>query len=194
MRMPRSTRRAGPAALVATLAAWLALVPFAPAAAGSCATTPTVADSVLFGDIVFVGSVVGLSNDGRWATVQVEERWRGAAGLAGTVEVHGGPEAGASTSNDRVYRATRYLFVVTAGNGFLVDDACSGTTAWTADLASYRPTTVSPDPEVVAGSQVTLIDAGAVALVAALLLALLVAIVAYLVILRARRRPPDWVR
>lgn len=166
----------------------------APAALASCATTPSLDDALLFGDVVFVGSVVGLDNGSRWATVSVEERWRGAADLPDTVSVHGGPGPGEATTLDRVYLKTRYLFVVTRGDGFLVDDICSATRAWTADLASYRPAGVSPAAAVVAGTQVTVIDPGAVALVAALVLALLVAIVAYLVILRARRRPPDWYR
>jgi uncharacterized membrane protein (DUF485 family) len=38
------------------------------------------------------------------------------------------------------------------------------------------------------------VDMGAVAAIAGLLVFLLVAIVAYLYVLRARRRPPDWHR
>ena len=38
------------------------------------------------------------------------------------------------------------------------------------------------------------VDMGEVAAVAGLLVFLLVAIVAYLYVLRARRRPPDWLR
>lgn len=165
-----------------------------PVALASCAASPSLADAVLFGDVVIVGSVVALENDDRWATVQVEERWRGARDVPDTIEVHGGPGADASTSVDRTFQATRYLFVLTAGDGYYVDNICTATRPWTPDLAAYRPAGVSPAADVVAGTQVTAIDPGAIALVAALLLALLIAIVAYIVILRARRRPPDWMR
>ena len=163
-------------------------------AMAACAGTPTVADAVLFGDVVIVGSVVKLENDDRWATVRVEERWSGARGVPDTIDVHGGPEADASTTTDRTFQLTRYLFVLTPGDGFYVDDACTATRVWTPDLAAYRPAGVSPAPDVVAGSQVTAIDPSSIALVAGLMLALLVAVVAYIVILRARRRPPDWMR
>jgi len=163
-------------------------------AIASCAGTPSIEDAVRFGDVVVVGSVVKLENDDRWATVQVEERWRGARDVPDTIEVHGGPEPDASTTTDRTFQLTRYLFVLTRGDGFYADDACTATRIWTPDLATYRPAGVSPAPGVEAGSKVTAIDPGAIALVAALLLALLIAIVAYIVILRARRRPPDWMR
>lgn len=187
-------RRGLLAALLLALVAVMWPSGTAPVTLGSCATTPSLEDALLFGDVVFVGSVVGLDNDNRWATVSVEERWRGASSLPDTVSVHGGPGPGEATTIDRVYQKTRYLFVVTQGDGFLVDDICSATRAWTSDLASYRPAGVSPAAAVVAGTEVTVIDPGAVALVAALALALLVVIVAYVVILRARRRPPEWFR
>jgi hypothetical protein len=189
-----AARRAALVAIMVALGGWLGAWPGASTAAGSCASVPSIDDALLFGDIVFVGSVVGLENDDRWATVSVEERWRGADAVPDTVVVHGGPEAGTATSVDRVYQPTRYLFVVSQGAGFLVDDACSATRVWSADLASYRPAAVSAAPAVVAGSIVTVIDPAAIALVAALVLALLVAIVAYIVILRARGRPPGWMR
>ncbi len=189
--------RGRPAWLVVALlsAALASTVPVSvPAVAASCASTPSLEDAVLLGDVVIVGSVVGLENDDRWATVRVEERWHGGRDLPDTIAVHGGPGAGASTTTDRTYQQTRYLFVLTRGSGYFVDDACTATRVWTPDLAAYRPAGVSPNAEVVAGTRVTVIDPSSIALVAALLLALLVAIVAYIVILRARGRPPDWVR
>ena len=194
-RLPRIGRSlAIGAALVLALLPGSSAVIRPPVALASCAATPSIADAVLFGDVVVVGSVVKLANDDRWATVRVEERWRGARDVPDTIEVHGGPEVTASTTSDRTFQPTRYLFVLTPGDGFYVDNACTATQLWTPDLASYRPAGVTPAADVVAGSQPTTIDPGAIALVAVLLLALLIAIVAYIVILRARRRPPDWMR
>ena len=165
-----------------------------PGVAASCATTPSIEDAVLLGDVVFVGTVLRTDNLGRWATVRVEERWRGARDLAGTVEVHGGPGPGTSTSIDRIYSPGRYLFVVGNGPGYLEDNDCTATTPWTDALASLRPIDVSPAPDVVSDTAVSELDLDRVLPVAALGAALLIAVLAYLVILRARRRPPDWFR
>jgi hypothetical protein len=88
----------------------------------------------------------------------------------------------------------RYLFIVQPGSGFLIDDACSGTTAWTDDLAFYRPPDVSPAPAVVGDAPLGPFDRIDAVPVAALLAALVIAVVSYVFILRARRRPPDWRR
>lgn len=165
-----------------------------PDASASCATTPSIDDAVLLGDVVFVGTVLRTDNLGRWASVRVEERWRGARDLPDTVEVHGGPEPGTSTAIDRTYTPGRYLFVVSNGPGYLEDNICTATTSWTAALASLRPIDVSPAPDVVSGTAVSELDMDRVLPVAALGVALLIAVVAYVVIVRARRRPPDWFR
>ena len=128
-------RRAAAAVLVPLLVA-VGLVLAGPSSAlASCATAPRSAeDAVLFGDVVFVGTVLRTENEGRWPTVRVEERWKGARDLADTVVVRGGPEPGTATSIDRTYLPGRYLFVVSAPGGILTDDACSGTRPWTDDL------------------------------------------------------------
>jgi hypothetical protein len=165
------------------------------AALASCATVPRSAeDAVLFGDVVFVGTVLRTENDGRWPTVRVEERWKGARDLADTVVVRGGPEPGTATSIDRTYLPGRYLFVVTAPGGILSDDACSGTRPWSEDLTALRPSGVAPAAVELPTDPLGSVDMGAVAAVAGLLVFLLVAIVSYLYVLRARRRPPDWHR
>ena len=161
----------------------------------ACATVPQPAeDAVLFGDVVFVGTVLRTENEGRWPTVRVEERWKGADGLADTVVVRGGPEPGTATAADRTYLPGRYLFVVENQNGVLADDACSGTRAWTDELAPLRPPEVTPAAVDLPTDPLGSINPGQLAAVALLLFALLVAIVAYLYVLRARRRPPDWIR
>ena len=212
--------------VVAGLALALVGLIGAPSAAlAACATAPQSAeDAVFFGDVVFVGTVLRTENQGRWPTVRVEERWKGAAGLAETVVVRGGPEPGTATTTDRTYLPGRYLFVVENQGGVLMDNACTGTRAWTDELAPLRPAfcvavvaiiglasagIITVEPKAVASSMVYLevgaavelptdplgsIDPGGLAAVAGLLVALLIAIVAYLYVLRARRRPPDWLR
>ena len=161
----------------------------------ACPTAPQPAeDAVLFGDVVFVGTVLRSENEGRWPTVRIEERWKGAAGLADTIVVRGGPEPGTATATDRTYLPGRYLFVVRNENGALSDDGCSGTQAWTDDLVPLRPAGVTPAATELPTDPLGSINPGDLAAVAGLLFALLVAIVAYLYVLRARRRPPDWIR
>ncbi|HET7830710.1 MAG TPA: hypothetical protein VFL03_14205 [Candidatus Limnocylindrales bacterium] len=184
------------ATLVAALAvvvAGLLAVPSSVLAA--CATAPQSAeDAVFFGDVVFVGTVLRTENEGRWPTVRLEERWKGAGDLADTVVVRGGPEPGTATTTDRTYLPGRYLFVVDNQDGVLVDNACTGTRAWTEDLAPLRPAGVEPAAAELPTDPLGSINPGQLAAVAGLLAALLVAIVAYLYVLRARRRPPDWIR
>lgn len=164
-------------------------------ALASCATAPQPPrDAVLFGDVVFVGTVLRTENDGRWATVRIEERWKGAADLPETVVVRGGPEPGAATEVDRTFLPGRYLFIVEPRDGTLTDDACSGTTPWTDDLASIRPAGVPAAAVDLPTDPVGNLEPSEIALVAALIVALLVALIAYLYVLRVRRRPPDWIR
>jgi hypothetical protein len=161
----------------------------------ACPTAPQPAeDAVLFGDVVFVGTVLRTENEGRWPTVRVEERWKGAAGLAETVLVRGGPEPGTATATDRTYLPGRYLFVVRNESGVLADDGCSGTQAWIEELASLRPAGITPAATELPTDPLGSINPSELAALAGLLFALLVAIVAYLYVLRARRRPPDWIR
>jgi hypothetical protein len=182
--------------LVVALAVVLAGVLTVPSSVlAACATVPQSAeDAVFFGDVVFVGTVMRTENEGRWPTVRVEERWKGADGLGDTVVVQGGPEAGTATTTDRTYLPGRYLFVVDDRGGVLVDSACSGTRVWTDELAPLRPAGVAPAAVEVPTDPLGSINPGQLAAVAGLLVALLVAIVAYLYVLRARRRPPDWIR
>jgi hypothetical protein len=183
------------AALGVLLAAALVVLAVPSAALAACSTAPQPAeDAVFFADVVFVGTVLRTENEGRWPTVRVEERWKGADGLADTIVVRGGPEPGTATTTDRTYLPGRYLFVVDNQGGVLVDSACTGTQAWTDALAPLRPATVTPAAVELPTDPLGSIDPGQVAAVAGLLVALLVAIVAYLYVLRARRRPPDWLR
>lgn len=182
------------ASLAAALLLALGPIPSVTPAVASCAPPLPIEESLLLSDVVLVGTVTQLENGGRWVTVRVEERWRGPASLPGTVSVRGGPEPGAATSVDRVFARGRYLFFLTDGPGYFVDNACSATTPWTAELATLRPDGVPPAPEVVTDAPPSLLDQVDVLPVAALLGALAIAVASYIVILRARRRPPDWMR
>ena len=185
-----------PAALAVALVLGLVTLLGAPATAlAACATAPQPPeDAVLFGDVVFVGTVLRTENEGRWPTVRVEERWKGAGGLADTVVVRGGPEPGTATTTDRTYLPGRYLFIVENQGDVLVDNACSGTQPWTDELAPLRPPGVAAAAAELPTDPIGSIDPGELAAVAGLIVALLIAIVAYLWVLRARRRPPDWLR
>ena len=184
----------GRVAAALVLAAAIVGGPAAPPAFASCATTPSIDEAVLLGDVVFVGTVTRTENSGRWATVRVEERWSGARSLGDTVEVHGGSEPGTATSIDRTYVKTRYLFVVRHGDGALEDDQCTATTPWTPELARLRPIDVSPAPDVAANAVSSELDLEPLLPVVALFGALVIAVIAYVFILRARARPPDWMR
>ena len=189
-----STGRRLHGALAVLLAAVLQAGPGAIPARASCVAPPPIEDAVRAGEVVFVGTVIHLENGGRWIAVRVEERWRSISPLPDVVEIRAGPEPGAATTIDRVYATGRYLFVVTPGPGYLVDNACTATRPWSQDLAALRPDGVSPAPQVEADAPPGPLDDLDVVPVAALFAALLVAIVAYLFILRARSRPPDWMR
>jgi hypothetical protein len=169
-------------------------VPLVSPARASCVTVPSIEIAVANADIVFVGTVVALENLDRWATVDVKERWRGASGLGPTVSVHGGAEPGVASTVDRTFQRTTYLFLVKDGPGYLLDDACTATTAWSDDLARLRPAGVAPASSLDVSLQEKDTDISAPVAAAILFAALAIAVASYLLILRARLRPPDWMR
>lgn len=189
-------RRLALAAGALLLAAALGLAP-GPAASpvrASCASPVPIPDAMSLAEVVLVGTVTSTENGGRWATARVEERWQARGSIPDEIAVHGGPEPGAETSIDRVYSPGRYLFFLTIGRGYYLDNACTATTAWTQDLAQFRPLGVAPAPDVAAGVPAGSRDPVDIVPVVALGVALLIALMSYGLILRARRRPPDWVR
>jgi hypothetical protein len=163
-------------------------------ALGSCVGQPSLEEGLAQARVVFVGTVAFLENSNRWAIVNVEERWQGADELGASVEVRGAGDPGTSTTIDRSYEPRRYLFAVEKGAGYLVDNACSATTLWTDALARLRPDGVEAAPGLAVASPIDDVDMRVLLPVAGLVGALLVAIVAYVIVLRARRRPPDWHR
>jgi len=115
---------------------------WAPAAASaSCVLLPDGEELWRTADAVFVGTVVDVDNNARWAKVTVDEVWTGPDQPAEVV-VRGGPaDQGTSSSVDRTYLVgARYLFAVLVVDGNLEDNACSGTTQVDAiDLDAMRP-------------------------------------------------------
>lgn len=192
VRLHTTTRRLGSllVALLLALGPGLAATP----ALASCAPPRPIEESILLSDAVLVGTVTHLENGGRWAVVKVEERWRGPESLPDTIEVRGGPEPGTSTSVDRTFPGERYLFFLTNGPGYFSDNVCSATTLWTDDLAAFRPSGVAPAPGTPSSPPMGPLDMGVVLPLAALVGALVIALVSYLLILRSRGRPPDWMR
>ncbi|MDQ3913954.1 MAG: hypothetical protein M3323_01295 [Actinomycetota bacterium] len=132
------------AAAVALLAAIMS-ASFAPAARASCAGLPPMRQALRDAPAAFVGAVVATTNDGRWATVEVSEVWKG--DVDARVEVRGGQAdppgpINVASSVDRHYREGKtYLFVPHAGSGSTFkDNSCTSTTAYRAALARFRPT------------------------------------------------------
>jgi hypothetical protein len=139
------------AAAVLAVAAFLAMgapgAPLVPQALASCAEPPPIERELAPGErIVFVGVVLDLASDNRWAMVRVEERWFRAEGLPEIVQVRAGPEPGSATSADRHFERRAYLFFASAGTTYLEDNACSLTQPWSPELARFRPAELQSGP------------------------------------------------
>ncbi len=127
---------------------------FVPAgvAHASCLELPAVPVAIADAQTVFVGTVTSAEYLDRVATFQVEEVWKGDVGS--TVVVNGGPsikelEAGKAvgqdivTSVDRSFVVGSRYLVVSHGSedGVLLDNQCSVTQVYNADLDEHRPDT-----------------------------------------------------
>jgi hypothetical protein len=123
-------------------------------AAASCAGPVPIPQAMQEASAVFVGTVVGLENMRRWATVEISDTWKGP--VEDVVEVRAGPKdppgpISAASSVDRYYRrGVEYLFVVYKGRGGVYRDSnCSATTRYKPQLQRFRPasaTSASPSP------------------------------------------------
>ena len=138
------------AAFALALAAALAIIALFAApgmVAARCAEPAPIEDAVLTADVVIVGTVTALAEEGTRATVRVEEIWRAPANpvIGAEVTVHGGP-GGGRTSVDRTFvDGVRYLFTITLSpEGRLTDSQCSSTTGWDPKLAALRPPEAMP--------------------------------------------------
>jgi hypothetical protein len=107
----------------------------------SCVMPMPIEQAVRTADVVIVGTVTETTSNGRWATVSVEEVWRGPDQPA-SVLVKGGPgDPNTASSVDRSFgTGARYLFVLTADPaGGLFDSACSSTVEWAEAMVAMRP-------------------------------------------------------
>jgi hypothetical protein len=126
-------------ALIAAVAAIAPLAAPAPTFA-SCAIMADIRDAMTSADIIFVGTVTATANRDTWATVTVEDVWRGPDQPA-QVLIKGGPAGNAATSVDRTFAVgEKYLFFPYADPaGGISDNSCSSTRVWSPDLAALRP-------------------------------------------------------
>ena len=127
-------------------------------ALASCAPPAPIDQALAEANTVFVGMVTALEHQGRVATFAVHEVWKGDIGAM--VTVSGGPSpseieraAGegltVATSVDRTYVAgATYLVVSYAAEGeVLLDNGCSATQFYRAELDRHRPASAhSPFP------------------------------------------------
>jgi hypothetical protein len=156
-------------------------------AVASCIMPPPLAESIRLAEVVIVGTVGATENRARWATINVEEIWKG-PDLPPTVIVRAGPAGDTFSSIDRTFDAgVRYLFLLGRDEqGGFTDNACSQTTPWEVGLAALRPADFRP-PTVIDGTA----DAGDPAeLLVPAIVALLVAAVLLAIGLLARGRRP----
>jgi hypothetical protein len=125
---------------VLAAAAALAFVLPPSAVLADCMMPPPVEEAVQTSEIVFVGTVAETSNHNSWASVVVEETWRGPDQPAAVI-VKGGPAGNMATSVDRFFEVgVKYLFFPYADEaGGLADNSCTNTVQWSADLAQLRP-------------------------------------------------------
>jgi hypothetical protein len=135
--MPTQRRALRPT-LVALAA--LALLAMPSVALADCAKPPDIKTASVSADIAFVGTITATDNRGSWATVSVEEVWRGPDQPA-EVLVKGGPGGNAATSVDRSFEVgVKYLFFpyVDPAQG-LSDNSCTSTTPWSDEYVGLRP-------------------------------------------------------
>jgi hypothetical protein len=145
MPMLRRLRRIVALSIVSTAALFAG-----PAVAlADCMAPPPFDEAVKTADIILVGTVTATINGNRWATVAVEEIWRG-PDLPVALQIKGGPDANAASSVDRAFEVgQRYVFfpyfeadsepLPGVPAGALADNSCTSTQVWNDELAAFRP-------------------------------------------------------
>lgn len=173
-------------ALLPAIAA-LALFATPVVTSASCIQPPPIEQVLKTAEIVFVGTVTATSNRDSWANVTVEEIWKG-PDQAASIVIKGGPGGNAATSVDRSFKpGAKYLFFPYVSGGELLDNSCTLTTEWSADLQKLRPA----DARVLDGAKGGTVGSdlgGLLAPLAPFAVAILIAGVLLAVGLLARRR------
>jgi len=140
----------------ALIAAILGALAFSQPAAASCMILPPLDKALADASVVFVGTAMETKHDGRVATFEVEQVWKGS--VAELVVVNGGGPSikemeraeakggSIATSVDRAYETgVRYLVLPWHVRGQVMrDNACSSTQPYTAKLASHAPPGATP--------------------------------------------------
>lgn len=131
------------------LAVLLASLAVPTAAHASCVGLPSFQRSVDDAEVIFVGTVTALTNEDRWATVAVEDVWKG-ENIPAVLEVRAGPAdppgpMHAASSVDRTFRdGARYIFFPYGHPPRFRDSSCSATQIYTDRLAGFRPSGAQP--------------------------------------------------
>lgn len=110
-----------------------------------CMAPPPIEEAIRQGEVVFTGTVMAVADQGRRATVEIDEVWRG-PDLTATTVVLGGQGEG-FTSVDRTYEVgMRYVFFpsIDPETRALVDNLCTNTTPWQDDYEKLRPSEARP--------------------------------------------------
>ena len=127
-------------ALLLPIAALFAILATPGAVLADCMAPPPIEEAVAQNEVVFVGTVVAVQDQGRRATVEIDEVWRG-PDLPVTTVVLGGQGDG-FTSVDRTYEVgMTYVFFpsVDPESRALLDNLCTNTTPWQDDFEQVRP-------------------------------------------------------
>ncbi|MHB8487574.1 MAG: hypothetical protein ACYDC4_00055 [Candidatus Dormibacteria bacterium] len=114
--------------------------------------TPQLATAISGAPAVFVGTVISVDHAGRVASVRVQDVWKGR--VSADVQVVGTPDLNAAaTTVDRYYSVgQKYLFIPFGGGGnHFQDNNCTLTQAYTAGLASFRPSDAVGPPQAAVG-------------------------------------------
>lgn len=140
--------------ILASLVMLVSAIGVLPAQA-SCAEAVPLQEAITNARTVFVGTVTETDFDGRVATFNVGEVWKGETGS--TVIVVGGPSLAelqaarakgedVMTSVDRSFDLGTTYLVVSYGSqdGVLLDNQCSNTQPFAVSLNEYRPTDATP--------------------------------------------------
>lgn len=181
------------AALLLAASSWYLV---AQPARASCGGPTPMRQAIDSSRATFVGTVAGLENRRRWATVDVLETWKGPQ-FPGEVVVKAGPKdppgpTMVASSIDRTYiLGQTYLFVVYGGKGAVFRDSnCSRTARFDERLARFRPTSAEVDPtpsSSVADSDPNFAEEGRPVVLLAAVIVAVGAIAAAVLLLRIRR-------